>query len=68
MNFFPNPFPSLKVKVKVLVAQLCLTHCTDMGVSETPWTETCQAPLFKGFSGQESWRGYPFPLPGDLPT
>ena len=30
MNFFPNPFPSLKVKVKVLVAQLCLTHCRTL--------------------------------------
>ena len=33
----------------------------------TPWTVTCQAPLSKGFSGQEYWRGYPFRLPGDLP-
>ena len=25
-----------------------------------------QAPLFRGFSGQESWSGLPFPTPGDL--
>ena len=23
----------------------------------TPWTVACQAPLSKGFSGQESWSG-----------
>ena len=26
-----------------------------------------QAPLSMGFSKQESWRGLPFPSPGDLP-
>ena len=41
------------VKVKVLAAQLCLTL----------WP---QAPLSLEFSGQESWRGLPFPPPRDL--
>ena len=31
-----------------------------------PWTVICQAPLSKGFSGQEYWSGLPFPSPGDL--
>lgn len=41
------------VKVKVLAAQSCLTL----------WP---QAPLSLEFSGQESWRGLPFPPPRDL--
>ena len=32
----------------------------------TPWTVALQAPLFMGFSWQESWSG--FPPPGDLPS
>ena len=43
-----------------LVAKSCLTLAT-------PWTVTCQAPLFMGFSRQEYWSGLPFPSPGDLP-
>ena len=31
----------------------------------TPWTVTCQAPLFMGFSRQEYWSGLPFPSPGN---
>ena len=34
----------------------------------TPWTVTCQGPLFMGFSRQEYWSGLPFPSPGDLPN
>ena len=34
----------------------------------TPWTVACQAPLSVGFSGQEYWRGLPFPFPGDPPN
>ena len=40
------------VKVKLLVAQSCLT----------------QAALSMGFSRQEYWSGSPFPSPGDLPN
>ena len=43
-----------------LVAKSCLTLAT-------PWTVTCWAPLFIGFSRQEYWNGLPFPSPGDLP-
>ena len=33
----------------------------------TLWTVAHQAPLSLGSSGQEYWRGSPFPSPGDLP-
>ena len=33
----------------------------------TPWTVACQAPLYRGFSRQESWSGLPCPPPGGLP-
>ena len=33
----------------------------------TPWTVTRQAPLSMEFPRQQSWRGLPFPPPGDLP-
>ena len=33
----------------------------------TPRTGAHQAPLSRGFSRQEYWRGLPFPPPGDLP-
>ena len=42
-----------------LVAKLCLTL-------ETPWTVSCQAPLFMGFFRQEYWSGLPC-LAGSLP-
>ena len=47
--------------VLCLVAQSCLTLVT-------PWTVPRQAPLSMGFSRQESWRGLPFPSPGDFPN
>ena len=34
----------------------------------TPWTVAHQAPLSMGFSRQESWSGFLFPSPGDLPN
>ena len=30
----------------------------------TPWTVTCQAPLYMEFSRQDSWIGLPFPSLG----
>ena len=48
----------MKVKVKSL---------SRVRLFVTPWTVAYQAPLFMGFSRQESWSGLPFPLPGDLP-
>jgi len=47
------------VKVKVLVASLCLTVI--------PWIVAHQAPLSMEFFRQEYWRRLPFPSPGDLP-
>ena len=35
--------------------------------SATSWTVACQALLSVGFPRQESWSGFPFPSPGDLP-
>ena len=49
------------VKVKVLVAQSCLTLCY-------PWTVAHQAPVSMGFSRQEYWSGLALPSPGDLPN
>ena len=49
------------MKVKVLVAQSCLTL-------ETPRTVALQALLSMEFSRQEYQRGLPFPSPGDLPS
>ena len=39
--------------------QSCLTLCD-------PWTVALQAPLSRGLSKQEDWRGLPCPPPGDL--
>ena len=46
-------------KVKVLVAQSCLTL-------RNPWTVALKAPLFMEFSRQEYWSGLPFPPSRDL--
>ena len=43
-----------------LVAKSCPTLAT-------PCTAVRQAPLSMGFPRQESWSGFPFPFPGDLP-
>ena len=48
------------MKVKVLVAQSCLTLLDPMDVAR-------QAPLSVGLSGQEYWSGLPFPSPANLP-
>ena len=49
-----------KVRVRMLVAQSCLTFVT-------PWTVAYQAPLSMGFPRQY-WSGLPFPSPGDRPN
>ena len=49
-----------KVKVKLLVAQLCPTFCN-------PMTIACQAPLSMGFSKQKYWSELPLHSPGYLP-
>ena len=52
----------MKMKVKMLVAQLCPT------LLRPPWTVACQAPLPMGFSRQEYWSGLPFLPSGNLPN
>ena len=47
--------------VKVLVTQLCPTHCDPLDCVPH------HAPLSMGFSRQEYWSGLPFPSPRDLP-
>ena len=37
-------------------------------ILEIPWTMTCQAPLFRGFSRQEYWSRLPFPSQENLPN
>ena len=40
-----------------------LSHFSHIWLLVTLWTVTCPAPLSMGFSGQEHWRGLPFPSP-----
>ena len=40
-----------------------LSHVRIFGA---PWTVACQTPLPMKFSGQEYWKGLPFPPSGDL--
>ena len=47
---------------------VCAQSLSRVRLFVTPWTVAYQAPLFMRFPGQESWSGFPFPLPGDLPT
>ena len=49
------------MKVKMSVAQLCLTLCDPMNYI------ACQGPLSIGFPRQEYWSGLPFPSPGNIP-
>ena len=44
-----------------------VSHFSCVQLFATPCTLACLAPLFMGFSKQESWSGLPCPLPGDLP-
>ena len=54
---------ALKFKVKVKVKLL-----SHVQFFSTPWNVAYEAPLSMGFSMQESWSGFPFPSPGDLPN
>ena len=47
----------------------CMLSCfIGVRLLGTPWTVTCQAPLFIGFSRQAYWSELPCPPPGDLPN
>ena len=47
---------------------MLLSHFSPVQLFATPWTDTHQAPLSKGFSRQEFWSGLPCPPPGELPN
>ena len=50
------------------VVYACMpSHFNCVQLFATLWTVAHQAPLSKGFSRQEYWRGLPCPPPGDLP-
>ena len=45
-----------------------LSQFSHVQLFATPWTITCQVPLFMGFSQQEYWSEFPCPLSGDHPN
>ena len=45
-----------------------LSRFSHVQLIATPWTVALQAPLSMGFSRQESWSGFFFPSPRDLPN
>ena len=50
------------------VVYACMpSHFSRVRLFATLWTIAHQAPLSKGFSRQEYWRGLPCPPSGDLP-
>ena len=51
----------ISLKAKVLVTQSCPTLCDPMDCSPPGST-------VHGFSRQEYWSGFPFPIPGDIPN
>ena len=50
-----------------LMIACALSHFSRVWLCETLWTVACQASLSRGFSSQEHWSGFSFPLPGNLP-
>ena len=44
---------------------VCVNSFQSCPTLLTLWTVACQAPLYMGFSRQESWSGLPYPPPGD---
>ena len=51
-----------------LYVSVCAKLLNKVLLFVTLWTIAHQAPLSKGFSGQEHWGGLPWPPPGDLPN
>ena len=48
---------------------VCVLSCfSSIRLFAKLWTVACQAPLSKGFSGQEYWSELPHPPPGNLPN
>ena len=46
---------------------MCAKSFSCLRLFLVPWTASCKAPLFMGFSRQEYWSGLPFSFPEDLP-
>ena len=54
---------------KCVEISVCVrAKCFSCVLFATLWTTAHQAPLSKGFSRQEYWRGLPYPPPGNLPN
>ena len=47
---------------------MCAQLLSRVQLSVAPWTVAHQDPLSMEFSRQENWNGFPFPLPGDIPS
>ena len=62
------PYMHRTDKGHFLARCMCTELLSHVQLFVTPWTVSCQAPLFLEFSRQEYWSGLPFPLPGDLPN
>ena len=56
-----------KLKIRNAVSTECELKVTVLAAQVTPWTVARQAPLSMEFSRQQSWSGWPFISPGDLP-
>ena len=69
LSYDPLPHSSKPAMTEnwVLLALCCAMSLQSRLTLVTLWTLACQAPLFMGFSRQESWSGLPCLPPGDLP-
>ena len=50
-----------------LIMTMESVRCSAVSNFATPWTVAHKAPLYMGFSRQESWNELPFSSSGDLP-
>ena len=61
-------YPFIYSFIQQIVNVQCACMLSYVWLFVTPWTVTCQTPLFMGFFWQEYWSGLWFPSPGDLPN
>ena len=54
----------IHLQVSLHEGKRCMLSCVQL--SETPWTETHQAPVSMGFPREEDWSGLLFPPTGNL--
>ena len=62
LGFGGTVMPLAKCSCCLLFSHWVLSSCFV-----TPWTVSCQAPLYMGFPRQDYRSGWPFPSPGALP-